>query len=452
MYHKPPKRNLLLCFDAFGTLYKPRQPIGDQYMRMAKRHGLARQSVTPEVLEARFKSAFDSRTALWPNYGRGTGMTSEVWWRAVVIETFRPLLPADRAAVEEVLAPALVKRFATARAYVAAPGVSDLVARREMVLRRLKQGQGLGQVGKIVIGVISNSDERVVDVLRDFGLRVAPVRVGVKPEEKGEGNGKGEEYDVDFCCLSYDVGVRKPDPRIFEAAEELAREVAGEDVDGWIKVYVGNELRKDVVAAREAGWHGILLGAPKNAKDSKRTAAWGDVSKYFPYCPVGKVFPDPGVVSLGRAVYTPSTVMTERLEPLVDWLVGKRALKYDALGLKGPGLMTGVAGVDEFEDVEFGDEDVVEGGLGDEEDVREMSWSLPGESSSRVAGPEESNSRVAGRDDKVKGGKLGDEQAMFRGDSRIGSIVGSRRRTAIHDMITSMGRTKEDESWWLANI
>lgn len=36
----PPSRNLLLCFDAFGTLFKPRQPIGQQYADVARSFGL----------------------------------------------------------------------------------------------------------------------------------------------------------------------------------------------------------------------------------------------------------------------------------------------------------------------------------------------------------------------------------------------------------------------------
>jgi hypothetical protein len=34
------KRNLLLAFDAFGTLFTPRQSIAVQYGNVARRHGL----------------------------------------------------------------------------------------------------------------------------------------------------------------------------------------------------------------------------------------------------------------------------------------------------------------------------------------------------------------------------------------------------------------------------
>lgn len=34
------KRNLLICFDAFGTLFRPRKPIAKQYGEVARSFGL----------------------------------------------------------------------------------------------------------------------------------------------------------------------------------------------------------------------------------------------------------------------------------------------------------------------------------------------------------------------------------------------------------------------------
>ncbi|TGZ81454.1 hypothetical protein EX30DRAFT_263698 [Ascodesmis nigricans] len=94
----------------------------------------------------------------------------------------------------------------------------------------------------------------------------------------------GTNGTVDFLTLSYDVGVSKPDKGIFEAAEKAALDVVGEGADEewelvrrridegemvemmekrkrrWTgrRVHVGDEWRKDVQAAREAGWEGVL--------------------------------------------------------------------------------------------------------------------------------------------------------------------------------------------------
>jgi hypothetical protein len=35
-----PKKNLVLTFDAFGTLFTPRAPIGQLYIAAAKKHGV----------------------------------------------------------------------------------------------------------------------------------------------------------------------------------------------------------------------------------------------------------------------------------------------------------------------------------------------------------------------------------------------------------------------------
>ena len=37
----PPKRPLLLCFDAFGTLFHPRRPVHQQYGEVARALGLS---------------------------------------------------------------------------------------------------------------------------------------------------------------------------------------------------------------------------------------------------------------------------------------------------------------------------------------------------------------------------------------------------------------------------
>lgn len=35
------KKNLFICFDAFGTLFTPRKPVAQQYSEVARSFGLA---------------------------------------------------------------------------------------------------------------------------------------------------------------------------------------------------------------------------------------------------------------------------------------------------------------------------------------------------------------------------------------------------------------------------
>lgn len=110
------------------------------------------------------------------------------------------------------------------------------------------------------MGVITNSDDRVPSILSSLGLRTGPLRAGGVTD--GDGGGKGPPWDVDFHCMSYDVGYAKPDGRIFDAAVGLAGEVIG-GVGGegeWVKVYVGDEVGADVVGGLRAEWNVVLVG------------------------------------------------------------------------------------------------------------------------------------------------------------------------------------------------
>jgi putative hydrolase of the HAD superfamily len=83
----------------------------------------------------------------------------------------------------------------------------------------------------LVAGVISNSNGTVRRTLEDHGLAA----------------------HVDFVIDSSEVGVEKPDPRIFELG--LAR--AG--VAAWEAAYVGDLYSVDVLGARAAGLAAVLI-------------------------------------------------------------------------------------------------------------------------------------------------------------------------------------------------
>ena len=55
----PRRKNLLLCLDAFGTLFTPSTPIPIAYARAAARHGLAvGDTEKPDALSKHFKQQF----------------------------------------------------------------------------------------------------------------------------------------------------------------------------------------------------------------------------------------------------------------------------------------------------------------------------------------------------------------------------------------------------------
>lgn len=78
------KKNLLLAFDAFGTLYQPNSPIPKQYGRIGLKHGVQCQRGDDMVpLKNSFKRAFGEESSANPNYGKATGLGAEKWWANV---------------------------------------------------------------------------------------------------------------------------------------------------------------------------------------------------------------------------------------------------------------------------------------------------------------------------------------------------------------------------------
>ena len=121
---------------------------------------------------------------------------------------------------------------------------------------------------KTVVGVITNSDDRVPDILESFGLKIGPRRVGTPDQRSAEA---ALEDDISFVVLSYDVGVEKPSRRIYNAAVDALKETLtgrgdGLRVDDFEKLYVGDSLGHDFFGARKAGWNALMLDRNGNYK------------------------------------------------------------------------------------------------------------------------------------------------------------------------------------------
>jgi putative hydrolase of the HAD superfamily len=95
------------------------------------------------------------------------------------------------------------------------------------------------------LGIVSNTEA----VLTRFDLEHCPVLLS-----------------VDTLVLSSEVGVKKPDPRIFEVALEQLRAA------GTSTVFVGNSVADDVVGARRAGLRVVYLDP--DAPGVERLAGW----------------------------------------------------------------------------------------------------------------------------------------------------------------------------------
>lgn len=152
--------------------------------------------------------------------------------------------------------PTLIHRFHSKEGYTLYPDVLPLLKQ----LRNQQTPEG----GRVVIGIITNSDNRTADILTSMGVRVNTLHYG---DKRTQGNFDPEKYDMDFTVLSYDVGCEKPDKKIFGAAEEMVALMLEQDsgkaqkldLEQWRKVYVGDEYDKDVVGATDAGWQAVLI-------------------------------------------------------------------------------------------------------------------------------------------------------------------------------------------------
>ncbi len=115
------------------------------------------------------------------------------------------------------------------------------------------------------LGIITNSDDRVLPVLSSLNTSVASRRYGSDAKAYPLPWQLNDNSDVQFVILSYDVGFEKPDRRIFDAAKEQVH--AEENLEcGYL--HVGDDLEKDARGAEAAGWTGVLLDRDNQYENS----------------------------------------------------------------------------------------------------------------------------------------------------------------------------------------
>lgn len=152
-------------------------------------------------------------------------------------------------------------------------------------------GTGLGTIfDRVILGVISNTDDRVPAVLKSLGLSVGDTRADQGRESMElpgfeerrtsnnvdkEGKGKQTETatetetetengnDIDLIITSYEAGAEKPSRLIFDVAKRQAHRLTKKTTDDtdekWVYVHVGDDYEKDYKAAINAGWDSYLL-------------------------------------------------------------------------------------------------------------------------------------------------------------------------------------------------
>jgi putative hydrolase of the HAD superfamily len=204
----------VIFFDAVGTLIETRECVGGTYSRVASEYGF---EADPRILQLNFERSFRRQPPL--AFPAGTPEVAlieleKVWWRNLVGAVFADLgsFPRFDQFFDEIF-----ERFRGRNFW----RVYDDVAPALTELKR----------GGLKLGVISNFDSRLYDVLRACRL----------------------DHLFDSIHISTRAGAAKPEPAIFQAALNHYA------VDARRAMHVGDSLREDVEGAMAAGLNAILL-------------------------------------------------------------------------------------------------------------------------------------------------------------------------------------------------
>lgn len=216
----------LLTLDVTNTILRIRGSVGEQYAHVALRFGL---KLDPDSVNSAFGSVYKKQITKYPNFGMHSNLTSKEWWRRVVKHVLAAQRPAIGSDVFELLFEEIYKVFATRQAWEVMPHVCDTL-------------QTIRNIDDIKIGVISNNDQRLHDILDDVHL--------------------GHLFD--FVLTSAEVGHAKPAPVIFLKALALSQCVPSE------AVHVGDSYQLDYIAPRKIGIRAYLMESRSMAPEEVR--------------------------------------------------------------------------------------------------------------------------------------------------------------------------------------
>jgi putative hydrolase of the HAD superfamily len=203
----------VVFLDAAGTLFHLNDSVGDIYSRIAGRYGI---EADPGLLNRQFAQAFRGKSAAVPGVP-ATPEEEKRWWHQLVSEVFTSRMS------EKTFQDYFFEVFEYFRSGAAWELYGDTL---EALITLKERGTSLG--------IISNFDSRLYDLLKDLGIA---------------------RY-FECVVLSWNTGVAKPDPRIFQAA------LAKMQISAQESLHIGDSFLEDFQGARQAGMHAILLDRP----------------------------------------------------------------------------------------------------------------------------------------------------------------------------------------------
>ena len=214
-YSDPPWEIRWIFFDAVGTLMHVRGSVGEIYGRQAAAFGFepASSPSSETLIETAFREAFSDITLRYPHKLTEDSPEGErEWWRQVVRGTFHRIAPFPE--VDQCFEQ-IYEVFRTTEAW-------ELEHHAQELLSLLAADRNLG--------IISNFDSRLEDVLTDLGIRSFFKQLTVPGL----------------------AGAAKPDPAIFRYAMDQV------GADPGACLYVGDEVEDDYAAPRALGMRALL--------------------------------------------------------------------------------------------------------------------------------------------------------------------------------------------------
>ncbi|KAL6268694.1 hypothetical protein P5V15_001822 [Pogonomyrmex californicus] len=211
-------RPRLVTFDVTGTLLMTK--LEEHYVEIGSQHGLF---VEPRKLARSFKNNFMQLSKEHPIYGKHTGLGWRNWWRTIVHNVFKEQHASVSIDTLDKVADSLISCYGTSRCWCKYPGTIDLL---DFLQKR-----------NVVLGVISNFDQRLESILEDTQIR---------------------RY-FSFVLTSYDLGIEKPSLPIFEEALRLVKYFQEKEILPQEAMHIGDRVDNDYFGAKSAGWNALLI-------------------------------------------------------------------------------------------------------------------------------------------------------------------------------------------------
>lgn len=244
----------LITFDLSYTLITPVKSVSEQYAKFFKNTG---KSLCYQTIQKCYGESHKLHTNILPIYGLNASLSTKQWWESVFLTTLINSKIITTEGVEFVgdhVKPELIGKIPLLRINRKKPNeilinaFEDLYNNFEWkkiscaadLLSKLNEKKTISK--KLVIGAITNNDERIHGILEKNDL----------------------QKHLDFVLTSRETGYPKPDRRMFEIALDKASNIINEEVLASDALHIGDGIDSDYFGAVKAGYKALLLDSNQN--------------------------------------------------------------------------------------------------------------------------------------------------------------------------------------------